>query len=113
MRRIGLWIALAAGLGLYTELMIIRWHASCFQVFAYFKNISLLACFLGLGIGYAIGPRRPVATPLVLPGLAVQFVVLYVLRFSALKVQLNNPISEQWALGLPTATQLDQFAIRG
>ena len=110
-RHIGLWIALAAGLGLYLELMIIRWHASCFQVFAYFKNISLLACFLGLGIGYAYGGKRPLATPLVLPALALQFAVLYVLRFTPLQGQLNNPISEQQTLGLATGHSFRQLAI--
>jgi spermidine synthase len=110
-RRIGLWIALAAGLGLYLELMIIRWHASCFQVFAYFKNISLLACFLGLGIGYAHGPRRPVLTPLVLPAIALQFAALYALRFSSLQSQLNNPVAEQLTLGLQTGHNFRQLAI--
>ena len=110
-RHIGLWIALAAGMGLYMELMIIRWHASCFQVFAYFKNISLLACFLGLGIGYARGSKRPVATSLVLPGLAVQFAMLYVLRFTTLQTQLNNPVSEQWTFGLATGHNPRQLAI--
>jgi hypothetical protein len=47
---LGLWIALSAGLSLYIELMIIRFHSSHFQLFAYFKNISLLMyglAFLG------------------------------------------------------------------
>ena len=47
--RLGLWIALAAGTGLFMELMIIRVHSSYFQLFGYFKNITLLSCFLGLG----------------------------------------------------------------
>ena len=45
-------IAVAAGLGLYLELMIIRLHSSFFQLFGFFKNISLLSCLLGLGVGY-------------------------------------------------------------
>src|SRR5687768_15625164 len=53
-----IWIALAAGLGLYAELALIRYHSSCFQLFAFFKNFSLLSCFLGLGIGYALGAAR-------------------------------------------------------
>ncbi|MBN1918325.1 MAG: hypothetical protein JW889_10470 [Verrucomicrobia bacterium] len=110
-RHIGLWIALAAALSLYLELMIIRWHSSCFQVFAYFKNVSLLACFLGLGIGYAYSGKRPLTTPLVLPALAVQFAVLYALRFTSLQVQLNNPISEEQTLGLETGHTFRQLAI--
>ena len=97
---IGLWIALAAALGLFTELMIIRIHSSYFQLFAYFKNISLLSCFLGLGIGYARGSRKPLATPLVLPLLALQIIAMYTLRFTQIGKILHNPISEQLALGL-------------
>src|SRR4051812_15935293 len=95
-----LWIALAAGVGLYLELVVVRFHASCFQLFAFFKNFSLLSCFLGLGIGYALGSTRPLLTPLVLPMLAAQMIFLHVLRFTGLGDTLRNPISEQLALGL-------------
>lgn len=103
--RTGLWIALAAALGLFTELMIIRVHASYFQLFAYFKNISLLSCFLGLGVGYAKADR-PVATPLVLPMLSAQVVLMYLLRYSFLSGILQNPVSEQVTLGLAQAHTL-------
>lgn len=95
-----LWIALAAGLGLFLELVVVRFHASCFQLFAFFKNFSLLSCFLGLGIGYALGATRPLLTPVVLPMLAAQMIFLHVLRFTGLGDLLHNPISEQLALGL-------------
>lgn len=102
----GLQIALAAGIGLYLELMIIRFHASCFHLFAYFKNISLLSCFLGLGIGYAKGHDRPLALPIVLPLLALQFVAMHILRFYPANLPLQNPITEQFAMGLPQANNL-------
>ncbi|MFH1858058.1 MAG: hypothetical protein ABH845_04060 [Candidatus Omnitrophota bacterium] len=101
--QVHLWIALASGLGLYIELMMIRFHASSFQLFAYFKNISLLSCFLGLGIGYARGPKRPVMTPLVLPFLALQLVCLHILRYSPVERFLQYPISEQLAMGVRQA----------
>jgi hypothetical protein len=103
---LGVAIALAAALGLYAELMIIRLHGSYFQLFAYFKNVSLLSCFLGLGIGYARGNRRPLATPLVLPAMAVQIAFLHVLRRSAVADSLQNPIAEQFSLGMERATAL-------
>ena len=103
---LGLAIALAAGLGLYCELMIIRLHASYFQLFAYFKNVSLLSCFLGLGIGYARGGRRPLATPLVLPALAIQIAFLWILRRSPVADALQNPIAEQLTLGMARATAM-------
>ena len=86
--RLGWWIALAAGTALFAELVLVRWQASTFQLFAYYKNVSLLAAFLGLGIGYAYGPRRPVFTPLVLPAMGLQFVVHYLLRFTNLQFRL-------------------------
>ena len=97
--RLGLWIMLASGLGLFIELMLIRWHASMFQLFALYKNVSLLAAFLGLGLGYARGGLRPLLTPLVLPAVSLQFVVLYVFSQTSLHDHLRNPVFEQGAMG--------------
>ncbi len=108
---IGIWIALAAGLSLYIELMVIRIHASFFQLFAYFKNVSLLSCFLGLGIGYARGARRPVATALVVPLLSIQIVCMYLLRFSPIQEILKNPISEQFVYGIDQAEKMTHFMV--
>jgi spermidine synthase len=110
-----LWIALAAGAGLYLELVVIRFHGSCFQLFAFFKNFSLLSCFLGLGIGYTLGGRRevPLYTPIVLPMLAVQGILLHCLRFSGIEQVLHNPISEHLALGLNESQDLVDAATAG
>ena len=104
-RHAGLWIALAAGMGLFAELMIIRIHSADFQIFAYFKNVSLLSCFLGLGVGYAVAGRYRLWTPLVLPLLAAEIGVLHLLRYTTFAHHLHNPVPEQLALGLsPTST---------
>lgn len=108
---IGLWIALAAGLGLFAELMMIRIHSSYFQLFAYLKNVSLLSCFLGLGVGYAIGNKKPLYTPFVLPLLSFQIIFLYFLRFTSISTLLQNPISEQLSLGLSAAGTNKQIFI--
>jgi SAM-dependent methyltransferase len=105
------WIILASALGLYMELLIIRWHASCFGLFAHFKNVSLLSCFLGLGIGYAIGRRRPLTTPLLLPALSVQVVGLHILHSSPIRLSLGNPIAEQAAHGLTLVHTAGQKAL--
>ncbi len=98
--RVGLWIALAAASGLFMELMIIRLHSSYFQLFAYFKNVSLLSCFLGLGIGYATGNRGRIGTPFVPVLLALQIGAMYFLRYQPVAESLQSPISEQLAFGL-------------
>ncbi len=97
--------------GLFAELMIVRWHTSSFQVFGFFKNVSLLACFLGLGVGYALPPSRRSYAPLIVPALAAQFVVLHPLRFTRLQFVLSNPIDERMAMGLRTAETLSALLV--
>lgn len=40
---------------LFAELLIIRWLAVEMRIFAYFKNVPLISCFLGMGLGAAMG----------------------------------------------------------
>src|SRR5712692_986130 len=51
---------LASFLTIFAELALIRWIAVEVRVFAYFKNLALLICFLGFGLGCALarGPLR-------------------------------------------------------
>ena len=50
---------LASALTLFAELALIRWVATEIRVFAYVKNLALLLCFLGFGIGCALARQRP------------------------------------------------------
>src|SRR5438309_5727791 len=43
---------------LYLELIVIRWLSSEIRIFAYLKNLPLIASFLGLGLGCACAQRR-------------------------------------------------------
>lgn len=52
-----LWISL---LGLYLELLFIRWIGTEIRIFAYLQNTVLVVCFLGLGIGLFTS-RRPIS----------------------------------------------------
>lgn len=45
------WLFLASFLGLYFELFIIRYVSTEIRTLAYFKNLPLIASFLGLGVG--------------------------------------------------------------
>lgn len=45
-------------LGLFLELVLIRWIGTEIRIFAYLQNTVLVVCFLGLGIG-AFTSRRP------------------------------------------------------
>ncbi|MBI4665578.1 MAG: methyltransferase domain-containing protein [Nitrospinae bacterium] len=44
-------------LSLYIEVMLIRHLGSEIRIFAYFKNLTLIGAFLGLGVGYLYKPR--------------------------------------------------------
>jgi SAM-dependent methyltransferase len=78
--RIGL-IVLVTMLSLLLELVLIRWLASVFPVYSFYKNFTMLACFLGLGAGYAVAQRQPCAPALVLPMLALFVGVITLLRY--------------------------------
>lgn len=43
---------------LFYELMIIRWLSSELRIFAYFHNLVLIFCFLGVGLGCALQGRK-------------------------------------------------------
>jgi spermidine synthase len=95
-------IVLVTMVSLLLELVMIRWLASVFPVFSFFKNFTLLACFLGLGAGYAVAEKQRCAPALVLPMLALFVGVITLLRydvgattdfFSALPMQEQTSIS--------------------
>jgi len=74
-------IVLVTMLSLLLELVLIRWLASVFPVYSFYKNFTMLACFLGLGAGYAVAERQPCAPTLVLPMLALFVGVITLLRY--------------------------------
>jgi len=43
---------------LFIEVLFIRWIASEIRIFGYFKNVILIACVVGLGVGCALGGRQ-------------------------------------------------------
>ena len=57
--RPGTVVFVASLLGLFLELALIRWVSSEVRVFAYAKNLALVASFLGFGAGCLLS-RRPV-----------------------------------------------------
>jgi Spermine/spermidine synthase domain len=69
-------LLLASFLTLFAELAFIRWIAVEVRVFAYFKNLALLLCFVGFGLGCALA-RQPVRWTV---GLKSLFGLLLVIR---------------------------------
>ncbi len=56
-------LLLASFLTLFAELAFIRWVAVEIRVFAYFKNLALLLCFVGFGLGCALA-RQAIRWPI-------------------------------------------------
>lgn len=81
MRTVPVLVAIAAGLSLFLELLIIRWEAGIFAVFALYKNFTLLSCFCGLGIGYAKANDKQLALPASLPMAALLLGLFLFLRY--------------------------------
>src|SRR5213080_4061429 len=52
-------LVLASFLTLFAELAFIRWIAVEVRAFAYFKNLALLLCFVGFGLGCALARQVP------------------------------------------------------
>src|SRR5207302_2861450 len=52
-------LLLASFLTLFAELAFIRWIAVEVRAFAYFKNLALLLCFVGFGLGCALARQVP------------------------------------------------------
>jgi SAM-dependent methyltransferase len=105
-------IAGAAALSLFLELAMIRWQASVFPFFAFYTNFGLLACFAGLGLGYALAGRDRIPLLLVVPALAWQVIVLLALKsmlgFWQLEFLGAMPVVEQLSMGLRTVKSLLQ-----
>jgi hypothetical protein len=50
-----LMLFLASFLALYFELVVIRYLSTEIRVFAYLKNLALVASFFGIGLGMILG----------------------------------------------------------
>jgi len=107
-RWVGLAIVVSAALSLFLELAMIRWQAALFPFFAFYKNLSLLSCFAGLGLGYSLGNRSRSYLFLTLPLLSWQFLFMTAMRY-ALPEHLTAslfvlPFREQLNMGISRAS---------
>lgn len=62
-------------LGLYLELMLIRWIGTEIRIFAYLQNTVLVACFMGLGLGLFTS-KKPITLRHILIPLAVLILLM-------------------------------------
>lgn len=97
----------SAATSLFLELAVIRWQGTVFELFAVYKNLSLLACFLGLGLGYALARRSAIPLALAVPLLAVQAGLLLFIRHGLGEARRGSiaglPVTEQLNMGVRAA----------
>lgn len=72
-------LVLISCMGLFLELIVIRWMSGEVRLFSYLKNIPLLAAFMGFSLGYAVVGRgrdyKPAFAPLLLIFIILVFAV--------------------------------------
>ncbi len=104
-------IALATFSVLALELALIRWMSGQIRILAYFNNLILIGCFLGMGLGLVAGRRWPGLVHLALPALAllcVPFAFAQPLHLMALS--FPDPSIYLWGADT-TAGTISQFAL--
>ena len=79
-------LVLLSFLMLFVELALIRWTGSNVIYLSYFSNFVLLGSFLGIGLGFLRGDRRPDLWP-VRPGRARAALIAFVRFFP---VEINS-----------------------
>jgi spermidine synthase len=112
-RFISLAIVVTAGLGLFLELVLIRWQSSMFEFFAFYKNFGLMACFAGLGIGYGLAHKRVIPVMLSFMLLVFQMLLLQVLRRGVpsgfISSLMSLPFHEQSQVGASNANNIAEY----
>lgn len=103
----------SAVLSLFAELVMIRWLATMWHLFAFYKNLTMLACFAGLGIGFSIANQRRIPLICSLPLFAFQTLLMtclcYALPPGLTRSIWANPVPETFAMGILPASQIQEF----
>jgi hypothetical protein len=88
-----------SAISLYFELMIIRWLSSEIRIFAYFKNVPLMACLFGLGLGMALAnSKRDLSKWFPIGLLAMTMLICFSNPLHLVHVSFVNPI-ENYIIG--------------
>lgn len=118
-RRVVFDLFLASALGLFLELIFIRWLAAEIRVFAFYKNFALIGAFLGLGLGFAAARNSSAfgrLRSLFLLILSVNCVLILALGRTGLSdLVLANPANAQefiWAGSAVGASALQWLLLR-
>ncbi|HEY1755327.1 MAG TPA: hypothetical protein VGG72_08015 [Bryobacteraceae bacterium] len=81
-------LLLVSSAALYLEIILIRWIGTEVRIFAFFQNLSLIACFLGFGVGCFNTKQRGSLLPSLVA--VTGLVVLVNLPFEAWRIVLTT-----------------------
>jgi len=95
-------IVFSAATSLFLELALIRWQSSVLEFLAFYKNFTLIACFAGLGLGYALASRTRILLFAVIPLLTWQFGFMMMTRLAPGLFRVI-PFREELAMGVNLA----------
>ena len=82
-------------LGLFLELLLIRWITTEINIFAYLQNTVLVVCFMGLGMG-CLSSRQPAS---MYKGLIALFFLVLLLSITPIRLNLGKTSALLSALG--------------
>ena len=68
-------LALISLVSLFLELLLIRWITSEIRIFAYFKSLVLIACFLGFGLGCYLTRKKIYVAYTLVPLFAMMLII--------------------------------------
>jgi SAM-dependent methyltransferase len=81
-------LALISLISLFLELLLIRWITSEIRIFAYFKSLVLIACFLGFGLGAYLTHKKITLAYTLAPLLGM--ILLVELPWNGLRLLITN-----------------------
>jgi SAM-dependent methyltransferase len=103
-------VAILSGVGLFFELLLIRWLDAEIRPLAYVKNLPLIGSFLGLGIGFAMADRRWSTFPfsVLLLCLVLAVASIYASRFGT---SLAGPAGPEINLGMQITASTSELVL--
>jgi hypothetical protein len=106
---------LVSVLGLFLELMLIRWIGTEIRIFAYLQNTVLVVCFMGLGMG-CLTSRKPIIMREMLWPLLVLTLLLAVPTTRVVLGRITEMLTVLgdfviWSQGVSTGTLRNGFSM--
>src|SRR5947209_4065109 len=89
-------LLLVSATALYTEVVLIRWMSAEIRMFAYLKNFTLFACFLGLGLGMMKPLRERAGKLLATPIAAIVLILAFAPQLRLTRLFFPDAGVYQW-----------------